>query len=354
MRAHPDKSGLLVFGPEREKFKQEIAEEEPKVQRFVLNFKTCETYLGMKFDEMGAEESINKTILARKGKCLAKAADINRKLSDERMMGVGWLAGAILLHSSIVMSTLTYGAAAFTGMTDKQWASLETIQYHCLLHILGISTKTTYNSLLYVLGLLPAKDLVKKLQITFINNLVHMKGKGQCLEALLEEEKSGSKGLLEEVREYCAQYGLQDVTKNYVPHSVIKETIELSVMNTLYIKHLEAKKPPPGERRNDCRVRFYSTLPKNQAKLYLCYEVGDLNFRRCRKQEALKRYGSFECLVPFCKEEDSYEHVRRCPGYSTQLKKDDPEPHEIISYLTILEEERFKKFKRSLINFKTL
>ena len=354
LKAHPDKSGLLVFGPEREKFKEEIRAEQPKVQKFELSFKKCETYLGMAFDENGAEESITKTILVRKGKCIAKAADINRKLSDEKMMGVGWLAGAVLLHSSIIMSTLTYGAAAFTGMTDKQWLSLETIQYHCLLHILGISTKTTYNSLLYVLGLLPAQDVVKKLQISFVNSLIHLKGSGQCLEALWEEDRSGTRGLLAEVREYCAHYGLQDVTKYYVPHNVIKETIESRVLNIMYIKHLEAKKPPPGERRVDCRVRFYSTLPKNQAKLYLCFEVGDLNFRRSRKQEALKRYGSFQCLVPFCNEDDSYEHVRKCPGYSSQLLKDDPEPNEIISFLTCLEEERNKKFKRSLINFRTL
>lgn len=169
----------------------------------------------------------------------------------------------------------------------------------------------------------------------------------------IEEEKSGTGGLLAEVREYCKYYGLPDVTKYYVPHRVIKETIECRVMNILYIKHLEAKKPPPGERRIDCRMRFYSTLPKNQAKLYLCYEVGDLNFRRNRKQESLKRYGNYECLMPFCREDDNFEHVRRCQGYSAKLTKDDPEPNEIIEFLTKLEEERFKKFKRSLINFKT-
>ena len=181
-----------------------------------------------------------------------------------------------------------------------------------------------------------------------------MKGKGQCLESLKQEEASGARGLLAEVREYCRSYGLPDVTQQYVPPGVIKETIELSVMNKLYIKHLEAKKPPPGERRVDCRVRFYSTLPKNQAKLYLCYEVGDLNLRRNRKQEALKKYGSFECLVPFCKEDDEYNHIRRCRGYTAQLVKDDPEPNEIIAYLTELEEERRKRFKRSLVNFRTL
>ena len=68
----------------------------------------------------------------------------------------------------------------------------------------------------------------------------------------------------------------------------------------------------------------------------------------------MKRYGSIECLVPFCGEDDCFEHVRRCKGYTARLDKEDPEPMEIIEYLTKLEDERVKRFKRSLINFKTL
>ena len=85
----------------------------------------------------------------------------------------------------------------------------------------------------------------------------------------------------------------------------------------------------------------------------LCYEVGELNFRRSRRCEALKKYGSYECLVPFCKEDDSLEHVKVCKGYSTKYK-DDAGPYEFIDYLAELELERNKTFRRSLINFKTL
>ena len=85
----------------------------------------------------------------------------------------------------------------------------------------------------------------------------------------------------------------------------------------------------------------------------LCYEVGELNFRKSRKQEALSKYGSYECLIPFCKEDDSLDHVKTCPGYSSRLK-DDAGPYEFIDYLCELEIERNKKFNRSLVNFKTL
>ena len=353
LQAHAEKSGLLVFGREREKFKEEILKDPTKVQNFVLGFKEKETYLGMVFSEKGAEDSISLTLQNRRIKCLTKAAIIKRTLSDERMAKMGWLAAARLLHNSVVMSTLTYGAAAFTRMTMKQWDELEAIQRHCLLHILGISTKTTYLSLLFIMGVLPAKDLVKKLQIGFVNNLVHIKQKGQCLDTMMAEDKTEENGFLAEVRGYCEEFGIPDVSKVYVHPTEIKERIESRVFNRLWIKCLAAKKPPLAARRLDGRGRFYSDLPTNKAKLMLCFEVGDLNFRKNRKREALSRYGSYECLVPFCKEEDSFDHVRVCPGYTASLKKESPEPFELIEYLTQLEEERVKRFKKSLINFKT-
>ena len=354
LQAHPDKSGVLVYGKNREDFKKMIVSHPPQVQDFKLGFKEKETYLGMIFSCVGAEDSITLTIQNRRVRCLTKAATIKRALADERMARFGWLAGARLLHNSVIMSTLTYGAAAFTGMSKKQWDDIESIQRHCLLHILGISTKTTYVSLLFIMGIIPAKDLIKKLQISFINNLLHIKQKGQCFDTVRAELMSGSEGgILREVKQYCEEYGIDDVTQYYVNPQVIRERVETRVFNRLWIKCIEAKKPPLAARREDGRGRHYSELPTNKAKLMLCYEVGDLNFRKNRKQEALKRYGSYECLVPFCKEDDCFDHVRKCKGYSAQLLKDDPEPMEIIDYLTKLEEERVKRFRRSLVNFKS-
>ena len=106
-------------------------------------------------------------------------------------------------------------------------------------------------------------------------------------------------------------------------------------------------------RRENCSLRFYSNLPKNKAKLALLYDVGELNFRRSRKYEAMKKYGSVKCLVPACGGEDSLSHVNTCFGYQTRLR-DDAGPYEIIDYLVELEMERMSKFNRSLLNHRVL
>ena len=354
LQAHSEKSGVLVYGENQDDFKSELENLKPEVQRFVLAFKTQETYLGMVFTNGGASDSIQQTLEARRQKCLAKAADIKRKLEDERMEGVGWLAGVVLVYNAVIVSTLTYGAAAMTGLTDKQWDYLESIQRQCLLHILGISLKTTHQSLLYVLGISPIKDVVKKLQISFVNNLYHIKQTGQCLETIKNDFKNGDiKGIVGEVKEYCEEYGLSDVTEYYIHPVVIKKRIERVVLDRQWIADLKGKKPPLSIRRDNRAPKFYFNLPKNKAKLMLCYEVGDLNLRKVRKHEALKRYGSTKCLFPHCNEEDTLEHLKTCDGYSTKYDEN-AGPYEFIDFLTSIELERNSLFRRSLVNFKTL
>ena len=308
----------------------------------------------MVFSEIGADDSILKTIENRKQKCLAKAAALKRTMEDERMQGVGWLAGIIMVHNSVIVSTLTYGAPAMTGMDVKHWDLLESVQRQCLIHMLGISNKTTHQSLLFTLGISPIKDIIKKLQITFINTLFHLKRSGQCYDTLRKDFSNGDiKGLVGEVKEYCEEYGLDDVTETYVNPEIIKKRIERVVLDRQWILDLKAKKPPLSIRRDSRAQKFYTSLPKNKAKLMLCYELGDLNFRVSRRNEAIKKYGSTECLVPFCREPDSLDHVSKCRGYTAKLKED-AGPYELIEYLAELEQERTKTFRKSLINFKTL
>ena len=146
---------------------------------------------------------------------------------------------------------------------------------------------------------------------------------------------------------------MPDVTEQYVPPGEIKDRIERVVLDRQWLANLTSKKPPLSSRRESRAPKFYATLPKNKAKLMLCYEMGELNFRKSRKSEALKKYGSYECLVPFCREDDELEHVKLCPGYTSRVK-DDAGPHEFINYLAELELERNKRFRKSLVNYKTL
>ena len=142
------------------------------------------------------------------------------------------------------------------------------------------------------------------------------------------------------------------MTEHFVEPDLIKDKVNRRAMNELYIDHVKAKKTPISNRRENCKPKFYANLPKPKAKLILCMDIGELNFRTNRKHEAIKRYGSTKCLVRGCLEEDSLAHVRECPGYSARVA-DGAGPYQVIDYLMELELERNRKFNRSLINFRS-
>ena len=353
LQAHPDKSGVLVFGKGREQLIRKIELRSPRVQNFILSFKEKEVYLGMVYSSKGSSDSVSKTIELRRGKCWVRANEIKKDLADERLQGVGWLNAAGLLHTSVVMSTLSYAAAAFVDLNKQQLDSLESIQRKCLIHILDISQKVTYRSLLFVMGIIPVEWLIIKLKIGFLNNLFNVKQSGQCLETLKADYEVGDvKNLINEVEEYCQRLGIPNVTEHFVEPDLIKDKVNRRAMNELYIDHVKAKKTPISNRRENCKPKFYANLPKPKAKLILCMDIGELNFRTNRKHEAIKRYGSTKCLVRGCLEEDSLAHVRECPGYSARVA-DGAGPYQVIDYLMELELERNRKFNRSLINFRS-
>ena len=119
-------------------------------------------------------------------------------------------------------------------------------------------------------------------------------------------------------------------------------------MNNLWLSLITSKKAPWGPNRSEEKQRFYFTLPKHQAKCALLYEIGELNFRTNRKWESLKKFGTTECVVQGCGQEDTLDHAKECYGYDTKFR-DDFSPMELVEYLSKLDLERFSKYKTSLI-----
>ncbi len=168
-----------------------------------------------------------------------------------------------------------------------------------------------------------------------------------------DEEAGGIEGLLSEVREYCAQYGISDVTREYVHPNEIRRKIVHSVMDKLWMEATENPAIPWTKRKTDLENPKFDQDAKVSAKLSLCWASGALNFKKSRRHEYLSKHGNLDCLTPGCCQVDSLEHVQLCYGYSERPKQGGN--HEDWSdFLLRLERERVRKFgpRYSLVNFK--
>ena len=352
MEAHPEKSGLLVFGRRRATLKNQVKAQPTIVQGFEMGIKESETYLGMQFGEKGATDSITLTLQTRKIKCMTKSIELVKLLEDDRIQAVGWLVTAINVFKAVIVSTLLYGCGSWTDMTKGQEDMVEAIQRQCLTTVLGISSKCSYQTLLHVTGIMPAMDIVRKTKVSFINDLVHIKGKGICKEVIEEEYRLGKvKGIIEEVKEICRELNIDDVSETYVRPKLIKaQAYGRSKCRTL-TESLCSKSAPYHHLRPGKGNKEYFTFTKEKAKLALAYDVGCLNFRGNRRIESLKKHGSTACLVPGCTGSDTLRHVmHECQGYMVKYRETD-NAEDLAELQFELNQERWARFRTSLINW---
>ena len=323
MSAHKDKSCLVVFGKKRAQLKEEIANNPTRVQDFIMGIKEQETYLGMQFSELGASDSITKTLLTRRVKCLTKSIDLRKKLEDSRVQSLGWLITAITVFKAVIQSTLLYGCGSWINLTKAHSDLIEAIQRQCLTTTLGITSRCHYMSLLQVTGIQPAIDLVKKAKVTFLNDLMHIKGKGIALDVIKKEAAlDPTKGFLAEVKQICQEWQLPDVSRSYADPKLLKGKINSNIKVKVLVGSLSGKSAPHHYLRDKTnQVKGYFTMPKEKALLGLAYDTGSLNFRGNRRNESNKKYGSIQCWVPGCTGQDTFDHVKdTCQGYLTRQK----------------------------------
>ena len=351
--AHPKKTKQVILGNKkaRESIRKELEEEPTVMQGFEVEFSEQETYLGFEFAEKGTRESISQSIEKRGRLATAKTIQLVKVLEDDLINKVGFIAAAKTLFQSIVISTLSYGSQGYIFMSRKQEDRLESLMKDNLYRLLAISKFTSYAAVLFELNLVKMKDVVKMLKVSFIMSLIHEKASGQCLEVVLkEEEKTPGRGLIAEVKQICTEFGLPDVTVSNIGKEKSKEMMwkkaRMELWKTVLLDRRVPYQDTPDKYRKD-----YWKLNKRKAKLVFAYKVGNLDFRNDKKGEAIRKFGTTECLAPGCGEKDEISHVVECSGYGSRptagaFEGDD---EALATYLDELDRERYGTWRAPLM-----
>ena len=120
------------------------------------------------------------------------------------------------------------------------------------------------------------------------------------------------------------------------------------------IETYKAKSAPYHYQHVDNRMPAYFESSKERAMLGLSFQVGCLNLRAHRKSESMKKFGTFQCLIPACTGNDSLAHIMdECQGYKVSQYKDKGIFEELIDYLYRVNKIRTERFSTSMINWKS-
>ena len=294
-----------------------------------------------------------RSIKKRCKAAIVKEIQLSKVLESDMIDRVGWIEAVRTLFSSVIISTLTYGTQAYVFMNKNQLAEIEGCMKNVLYRMLKISKFSQYAAVLMECNLVRIKHIVNQLKIGFLHDLVHEKGSGFCLEILRkEQELFPGTGLIAEVAKLCELYELDDVSIYKNSKDKIKENVWEYGRIEIWKETLGKKKIPYCD-NHARRHRFYSTLPRYQAKLYFAYKIGELQFKDYRRGEYIKKFGDTLCFTG-CGQPDSLEHVMNCKGYATKWNgetgwEDLNSINTLVDYLRELDRERTSRFKLPVI-----
>ena len=273
LEAHPTKSVRVTSGPAAPKRKlvTDLAKNPQRIQGAEIKEASSEKYLGLIFGDKSHRQNLNRNIELKRSKIIAKVKTIKRLLNNPAILRMGWLRAAVGFIQSIIVSTQMYGMESFINMTKKNVKDFEKIQKDAIYDIIGLSRSANYNAVLAEIGVLRAEETVKLRKISFVNKLIHTRKSCECRDVLQEADNSLEyTGLLQEVREYCSEYGLPDVIQNQLLKKDIDNTIKRKATREGWLSLKSSSKVLmrwTPEKKSDRQYFSYNRL---ESKLMLC------------------------------------------------------------------------------------
>ena len=161
---------------------------------------------------------------------------------------------------------------------------------------------------------------------------------------------------MNEVRDLCEQYGLDDVTVfDDVQKKEIKDKVWELGRRRIWRESVKNRRVP-FNRHYLKSPKLYMRRNRRESRLFFAFRIGELQFKDSRRGEFTKSHGDTNCFMEGCEEPDSLKHVMRCPKYPDELKfrltdynYDPYEQNEFIEYLKKLDSYRMYKFNLPIV-----
>ena len=218
--------------------------------------KTEQTYLG---DVISADGSHTKNVLARKNKGVGVINQISQIL-ESIVFGKYYFEVALILRSSLLLSSLLLNSEAWVNISDKDIRSLEQTDEYLLAKILDCDSNTS-NAFKYLeLGIYPIRYEIMKRKILFLQYI------------LQQDKNSMIYKVLEATQENPVKNDFVATCERYLTHLQIDLTFEeISRMSQYQFKNMVK------EKTKEAGFKYLIEEKNRQSKIcdmqYKCLEV---------------------------------------------------------------------------------
>ena len=349
--AHNKKSVVIVCGTSKYviETKNELEKEKAIVQGHELSVVEEDAYLGIMLCQGSPSAQVTCNINMKRRKVACKLNETLATLRKDGVKATGYLNSALTLVEGVIRPSMTYGMETMITFNKGQQRAFNQIWKKAITKILNVPDNVTTAALFLVLNIIPIYAYVLYFKMILIQCVFQRKD-SRIYNILRDQYVSEDTGcMVEDVLETCRSYNLPDIIAGPVSKNFIRDKVFEKEMEKLTLENNEVKSIPY---HNYTLSQDMSHLhfPKREARAYLCYRLGLLQWLTRRRGESMRKYGSVECpcRTPQCVQEeaeDNLEHATRCGGYQVKFSEKSHDPKwELSRFLVQLHEERARRW----------
>ena len=226
LEAHENKSGVLILGSRKfqKKITKEIEENPIDFNKFNLNIKTTDKYLGQIF-QSNLSESALATVQERAGKIKGAAMEAKAIIEDFQMKAMGGLVAAWELWERAILPSLLSGAGTWLGEVSEAIKLCNKLQGFYWRVILKVPESCPKLALLCETKMTDMKYRIWEEKCLLLSR-VHSLEEGSLAKSIYEvAEENGWPGLGRDVRQICEQIQIPDLNKYNQRKQEIKKAI---------------------------------------------------------------------------------------------------------------------------------
>ena len=315
LKAHHDKSGLLILGSKKfkDKIKGDIKESQICLNNFTLKTKFSDKYLGQVF-ESDLSSSALATVRQREGKIKGAAIEIKSIIEDYCMQAMGGLVAAWELWERALIPSLLAGAGTWLGDISEAVTLCNSIQNFYWKIILKLPNSVPKLALKCETNMVDILWRVWEEKCLLLNRIKSLPDGSLAKQIYLEAESRGWPGLGQEVRQICEAIGIPDLNKNLIRKTDIQKAIRTSHYKDMMSQFEGSRKLEDIRHDNFRRLQEYFN-DKNLEKARLKFKIRTKmlekipgNFKNLYKNQE----NGLKCK--FCPEEMTQNHCIVCPG----------------------------------------
>ena len=288
----------------------DVCDEKDKMEE-----KLDERYLG---DIISVDGRNIRNIKARVSKA---RGIISRILSilDGIPFGQYYFEVALILRSSLLISSLLCNSESWYNVTKTELDLLESVDLHFLRQILNVPKSTPKEMLFLEMGCLPLRHMIRKRRIMFLHYILNQDSNSMLYRFLMIQNKSRKKKdwivqVMTDLKELEMDENFEDIKnlKKLKLRKILDNKIKDNVFKEL-IKQKENHSKVRNLQYDQFEMQNYLRPCKIQIRKEEAQEVFKLRSRVSNVKNNYKgKYETLECEICDKNEEESQKHILQC------------------------------------------